>query len=199
MINHRQANSIGREPITHLLRQIANGDLAVREQLFQIVYAELRRMARRTMRRERRSHTLQPTALVHEATARMLQGDALATLADRRALFGLAAQTMRRVLVDHGRRRAARKRPHGEGRRRLALDELFDQFESVEQIDILTLEDALEQLQSRSPRQHEIVVLHFYGGLRFAEIAEHLGVCLSTVEKNWKFARCWLLTKMEAD
>jgi len=194
--NNLPCDSSDLNSITHLLRRVAVGDERARQELFHAVYTDLRRMARQRMRRERRDHTLQPTALVHEAAARMLQADSLTQLANRRALYAFAAQTMHAVLVDYARQRAAQKRPSPRCRRQVALDEMLVQFEATEKIRVLALEEALEQLRARSVRQSEIVILHFYGGMRFHEIAQHLGVSLSTVEKDWSFARSWLLTKI---
>jgi RNA polymerase sigma factor (TIGR02999 family) len=141
------------------------------------------------MRRERPGHTLQPSALVHEALLRLLDGDALADVPNRRYLFAAAAQAMRQVLVDHARRRHAARRL-GE-RIRLPLDEALVTFEE-QGLDVIALHDALDQLAESNPRQAQVVVLRFFGGLSIPEVAETLEVSDTTVEGDWRFARAWL-------
>ena len=180
------------QDLTGLLDAVHEGDARAKHTLFEVTYSELRRLATSTMEGERPGHTLHPTALVNEAVIKILAGDSLMRTRNRATFFALAARAMRSVLVDHARRRAAAKRPTGNRRRIEPLDESLRQFEEREQIDMLILDEALQQLQTLSQRQHDAVMLRFFGGLRFQEIATHLGVSVSTVEKDWNFARAWL-------
>jgi RNA polymerase sigma-70 factor (ECF subfamily) len=163
------------------------------DQLVRAIYDELRRVAARLMHRERPDHTLQPSALVHEALLRLLDGDALADVPNRRYLFSAAAQAMRQVLVDHARRRHAAKRLGG--RIRLPLDEALVAFEE-RGLDVVALHDALDQLARSNPRQAQVVTLRFFGGLSVPEVAETLEVSDTTVEGDWRFARAWLLGRL---
>jgi RNA polymerase sigma factor (TIGR02999 family) len=161
------------------------------QELFPLMYNELRRVAGRYLGRERSNHTLQPTALVNEAWLR-LQSDRAAALPGRTQGLALAAQAMRRVLVDHGRHQKSQKRggrlPHVE------LDDLLHaaQTAAVPVEDLLTLESALTRLEAIDPRGAEIVTLRFFSGLSVPEVADHLGVSVSTVELKWTHARAWL-------
>jgi RNA polymerase sigma factor (TIGR02999 family) len=186
------------QQITECLRRVSDGDQNAVDDLFRMLYPQLRQMADNAMRRQRPDHTLQPTALVNEAVTKLLTGSNLEGLADRRAFFAFASLTMRAVLVDHARRRSAAKRPSGGDRSRIALDQVVESFGKNERIDLLALDEALEELKRRNQRHHDIVNLHFFGGLSFREIAEHLDVSLSTVEKDWRMARAWLLTQLDS-
>lgn len=161
------------------------------EELFPLLYNELRRVAGRYLGRERSNHTLQPTALVNEAWLR-LQHDRGAALPGRTQGLALAAQAMRRVLVDHGRHQKSQKRggrlPHVE------LDDLLHAAKTaaVPVDELLTLEGALTRLEAIDPRGAEIVALRFFSGLSVPEVAAHLGVSVSTVEHKWTHARAWL-------
>ena len=161
------------------------------QELFPLMYAELRRVARRYLGRERANHTLQPTALVNEAWLR-LQGDRGAESPGRTQGLALAAQAMRRVLVDHGRHQKSLKRggraPHVE------LDDLIHAAKTaaVPVEDLLTLEAALTRLEAIDPRGAQVVTLRFFSGLSVPEVAQHLGVSVSTVEGKWTHARAWL-------
>jgi len=161
------------------------------QELFPVLYDELRRVAGRYLQHERSNHTLQPTALVNEAWLR-LQNDRGAALPGRTQGLALAAQAMRRVLVDHGRHQKSLKRggrqPHVE------LDDLIvaAATAAVPVEDLLTLEAALGRLEAIDPRGAEIVTLRFFSGLSVPEVAEHLGVSVSTVEGKWTHARAWL-------
>jgi RNA polymerase sigma factor (TIGR02999 family) len=141
------------------------------------------------MRRERRDHTLQASALVNEAVLRLLKTDALTEITDRRNLYAAAAQAMCQVLVDHARRRNAQKR---EGRRgRVPLDQVLASFEE-QGLDVIDLHEALESLARTHPRQAEVVRLRFFCGLSIPEVVETLGVSDTTAETDWRFARAWL-------
>ena len=155
------------------------------------MYGELRRMAARYLQRERRNHTLQPTALVHEAWLR-LQNDRAGAWQGRTHGLALGAQAMRRLLIDHGRHQKREKR--GGGAPPVALDELLAAAETgaVPIEDLLTLENALSHLEAVDPRAAEVVMLRFFGGMSNAEVAEHLGVSLRTVEGDWTHAKAWL-------
>jgi RNA polymerase sigma factor (TIGR02999 family) len=159
--------------------------------LFQTMYGELRRMAARYLGRERRNHTLQPTALVHEAWLR-LQKDRGAEWQGRTHGLALGAQAMRRLLIDHGRHQKREKR--GGGVQPLALDNLLDAAATgaVPVEDLLTLEAALAKLEEEDARAAQVVMLRFFGGMSNPEVAEHLGLSLRTVEGDWTHARAWL-------
>jgi RNA polymerase sigma factor (TIGR02999 family) len=175
--------------VTTLLEAIRSGNPGARDQLVALVYDELRRLSGGLLRRERPGHTLQPTALVHEAVVLLLRPDALANAQSRSHFFGAAARAMRCVLVDHARRRAADKR--GGDRERLPLDDVLDHF-AEQRLDLLELHDALDMLAGLHERQGQIVELRFFGGYTVEEIAEQLGVSVSTVESDFRKATAFL-------
>jgi RNA polymerase sigma factor (TIGR02999 family) len=159
------------------------------ERLVRAIYAELQRMATGLIRFERPGHSLQPSDLVHEVLLRLLEGDTLADLPNRRCLFAAAAKAMRRVLIDHARRRRARKR---EGRHvRVPLDETFAYFEE-QHLDVVAVHEALDRLALQHSRPAQVVELRFFGGLTVPEVAGVLDVSETTVEDDWRFARAWL-------
>jgi RNA polymerase sigma factor (TIGR02999 family) len=160
-------------------------------ELFPVIYGELRRVAGRYLARERRNHTLQPTALVHEAWMR-LQKDRAAEWQGRTHGLALGAQAMRRLLVDHGRHQKRDKR--GGGAQPVALDELLNAAKTGEVAveDLLTLEAALTRLEQIDARAAQVVTLRFFSGMSSPEVAEHLGVSVRTVEGDWSHARAWL-------
>ena len=182
--------TVSRGEVTRMLDQLAVGDGTAKEKLIKLAYAELRDLAERLMRGERPDHTLQPTALVHEAALRVLQTDAILQFEGRGAFMGAMATAMRRVLIDHARRRRAERR-QGE-RRRVPLDDVLESLEESHRLDLLDLDDALADLDQLNPRQAAVVVQRFFGGFTLPEIAEHLDVSLSTIEKDWRLARAWL-------
>ena len=155
--------------------------------------AELREMAARQMARERPDHTLQPTALVSEAYLKLCQQANLQGVS-RAVFLAAAAQTIRRVLVDHAREKLVRKR--GGDRDRVSLS---DAGAAAEQppIDLLDLNDAMEKLERQSQRMYNVVVCRYFAGMTMGEIAEALGVGLRTVEDDWAFAKAWLRKEME--
>ena len=161
------------------------------DELFPEIYGELRRVAGRYLKRERQNHTLQPTALVHEAWLK-LQNERNPNWMGRTHGLALAAQAMRRLLVDHGRHQKREKR--GAGVRPLNLDEIFkaNTTGGVPIEDLLTLEDALTRLEAVDPRAAQVVSLRFFSGMSSAEVAEYLQVSLRTVESDWTHARAWL-------
>jgi RNA polymerase sigma-70 factor (ECF subfamily) len=175
--------------IEQLLPKVRDGDEGARDALFDLVHAELRLMAAGLMGRERPNHTLQPTALVHEAFLRIFVGKPLAS-ADRPYFFAAMARAMRQLLVEHARRHKAGKR--GGGREHESLSRVVEAVESTLQVQLLDLDDALEELRLRSERQHSVVTLRFFGGMQWAEIAELLGIAVTTAEKDWQAARAWL-------
>jgi RNA polymerase sigma-70 factor, ECF subfamily len=160
-------------------------------ELFPMIYGELRQVAGRYLSKERRNHTLQPTALVHEAWIR-LQNDRGDEWQGRTHGLALGAQAMRRLLIDHGRHQKRDKR--GGGAHPVALDDLLIASKTgvVPVEDLLTLEDALARLEAVDARAAEIVTLRFYSGMSNPEIAQHMNLSLRTVEGDWTFARAWL-------
>jgi len=160
-------------------------------ELFPLIYGELRRMAGRYLGRERRNHTLQPSALVHEAWLR-LQNDRDVKWQGRTHGLALGAQAMRRLLVDHGRHQKRDKR--GGGNQPVALDDLLlaATAGAVPVEDLLTLEAALTRLEAIDHRAAQVVILRFFSGMTSPEVAEHLGLSVRTVESDWTHAKAWL-------
>lgn len=185
-----QPPAAGSGEVTRLLRRWTEGDQAASDALAPLVYAELRRMARSYLFRERTAHTLQPTALVHEAYLRLAADPALQPRC-RTHFFGIASTVMRRVLVEHARARGAAKR--GAGVR-------FEPLEAVEAespprhdlADFLDLHDALDELSARDARKGRLIELKFFGGLTIPEMAEVIGVSTATVERDVRVAQAWL-------
>jgi RNA polymerase sigma factor (TIGR02999 family) len=175
-------------PVTELLGRWQAGDDRALEALMPLVYAELRRLARRYLRQERPEHTLQSTALVHEAFIRLV-GQDLPELRNRAHFFAVAATLMRQILVDHARSHGARKRG---GQTSLLPLELAFVGADVRSRDLLALDDALNGLAALDPRQGRIVELRYFTGLSIEETAEVLGVSPATVKRDWLTARAWL-------
>ncbi len=173
---------------TRILRAASAGDEQAVDELLPLLYDRLRALAGAYLSDERREHTLQPTALVHEAYLRMVDMTRV-DLRDRDRFFGLAARAMRRILVDHARGRKRQKR--GGGWRRVELDGVHEAL-ALDGVDLTELDEALEQLAARSDRQARIVELRFFGGLGNDEVARALDVSLTTVEREWRVARAWL-------
>lgn len=182
--------------LTLLLGRAADGDQAAHAQLLEVAYDELRRLAGGMMRRERADHTLQPTALVNEASLRMLGQAGSLAKRDKAYFFGAMATAMRRVLVDHARARGAQRRG-GPEHQKVPLDEAVDAVQNEGGVDLLALDEALNELSQRSSRQANIVTLRFFGGLSVPAIAEQLDVSVSTVEKDWRMARAWLQQQLD--
>ncbi|HEX8274401.1 MAG TPA: ECF-type sigma factor [Longimicrobiaceae bacterium] len=172
--------------VTGLLRAAGDGDRAAFDRLFPLVYAELRAMAERQLRGEAAGHTLQATALVHEAYLKLAVPEGAAGWADRAHFFGIASRAMRQVLVDHARRRRAHKRGGAWSRTTLSGKPLALDTDPEE---LLALDAALEGLE---PRQREIVEMRFFGGMTEEEVALVLGVSDRTVRREWVKARAWL-------
>ncbi|MCA1630341.1 MAG: sigma-70 family RNA polymerase sigma factor [Acidobacteria bacterium] len=174
--------------VTQLLERWRGGDEAALGELLPLVEQELRRLARAYMRRERADHTLQPTALVNEAYLRMIDQRG-ARWQNRAQFFGVAAQLMRRVLVDHARARRAQKR----GGTQFSVSLCHADGVGLQpDADLLAVHEALEELAKIDPQQERVVELRFFGGLSIEETAEALGVGHATVEREWKMARAWL-------
>lgn len=174
---------------SRLLHAIQEGDATAMERLIDLLYHELRDIAAKLLAREDPSQTLQPTVLVHEAYLRLDNGGVLATAPNRHYFLAAAAQAMRQVLVDHARQRCASKR--GKGWKRVPLDAVLDYFQQ-ENLDVVALHDALDELETLDARQSKVVVLRFFGGFTVAEVAEQLRVSVSTVESDFRMARAWL-------
>ena len=173
--------------VTELLLKWREGDRESLQALLPLVYGELRRLAQHHLRGERSDHTLQSTALVHEAYLRMVKPGSL-RIDSRGHFFALASQLMREILVDHARSRKAGKR---DGGTRLTLDEAAE-LSISKGVDLLALDDALNRLTQMSPRQSRIVELRFFGGLSIEETSQFLEISAATVEREWAVARAWL-------
>jgi RNA polymerase sigma factor (TIGR02999 family) len=180
--------------VTQVLQALARGDGRASEELLPLVYEELRRLASVRMSHEEVGQTLQATALVHEAWLRMI-GDGDRTWQNRAHFFGAASEAMRRILVENARRKSRLKR--GGGQLRLDIDEL-DLSTTPPDEKVLLMNDALEQLQAEDPEKARIVVLKFFGGLTNQEVAETLRVTERTVERQWAYAKVWLLQRIRA-
>jgi len=174
--------------VTQLLSDWQGGDQQAFDRLMPLVYDELRRVARARLRSEREDHTLQTTALVHEAYVRLVDLDRM-TLRDRVHFFAMASRLMREILVDHARRRQAGKR--GGGADRISLQDAEPLAEG-QSIDLLALDEALTQLGTFDSRLCRVVELRFFGGLSIAETASVLKVSDATVERDWVVAKAWL-------
>ena len=179
---------------TALLLASASGDRQAREQMLPLIYDELRRLAASYLRRERPDHTLQPTALVHEAYIRLIDQRQV-DWSNRAQFIGLAAVMMRRILVNHARDRIAAKR--GGSAERVPLTIVAEQIGAPE-VDLLGLDEALDRLAELDGRKSQIVELKFFGGLTMDEIAATVGVSRATVERDWTYARAWLYREVAA-
>lgn len=176
-----------------ILRSAQAGDAQAAQELTALLYEELRSLAQREMARERTGHTLQPTALVNEAYLRLVGGRD-ATFADRESFFAAAANAIRRVLVDHARRRAREKR--GGAHVRVPLEGL-DVAEPFEDHELLALDEALAALAVIDPTKARIVELRFFVGLSVEELGKAIGASESTVRREWRMARAWLRSRMD--
>jgi RNA polymerase sigma factor (TIGR02999 family) len=174
--------------VTQILHEVSGGDRDAPARLMPLVYQELRRLANHYLQQERQDHTLQPTALVHEAYLKLIDQERV-DWQNRAHFFGVAAQLMRRILVDHARRHRASKR--GGFQQKLTLDEAAD-YSQPRDVDLLALDDALNALAQLDARQSRIVELRFFGGLTIEETAEALSVSPATVKVDWNMAKAWL-------
>jgi RNA polymerase sigma factor (TIGR02999 family) len=180
--------------VTQLLEAWRGGDQGAMDQLMPLVYNELHRMARRYMNQQNRDHTLQTTALVHEAFVRLV-GDSGKDWENREHFYGVAARPMRHVLVDYARSTRAAKR--GGGQAAIALDEAL--IPSVERLgELVALDDALNALATLSPRQSQVVEMRFFGGMSVEETASALKISPETVMRDWRAAKAWLYQELSA-
>ena len=184
-----------RDNVTPLLLAWDQGEQRPPEELMQAVYGELRRIASRFLRGERPGHTLQPTALVHEVYLRLIDNNAVAWR-DRAHFFGLAAQMMRRILIDHARRKRYVKR--GGGQVRVPLEEA-ERLCDGRPDELVALDEALTELAAIDPRKAKLVELRYFGGLQFKEIARMLQCSVSTVNREWRGAKAWLYLRLNPD
>jgi len=186
---------MSRQDVTQLLQAIGRGDSGAMDRLIPLLYDEIHRIAAGQMKGERRNHTLQPTALVHEAYVRLL--DSRNPNWENRAHFlGAAANVIRRVLVDHARSRNRVKRDGNW--LRVTLSEALTGGQALD-LDILALDHAMGRLQEEDPEEHQVVELRFFGGMSIPETAKALGVSERTVERRWSYARAWLFRELQGD
>ena len=177
------------KPITQLLYELKNGEREVLSDLLPLVYDELRRLADNYLRRERAGHTLQPTALVHEAYLRLI-GQKPIDWQNRAHFFGVAARLMREILIEYARAKNRLKRG-GEFKTIIALDDAVS-FSNDKQLDVIAIDEALSQLEKLDERQARIVEMKFFGGLNIEEIAEVLSISPATVKREWSTAKLFL-------
>ncbi len=178
--------------VAELLQRWVQGDEAALAAAVPVVYAELRRLAHYHLKSERLDHTLQSTALVHEAFLRLVGGEPI-HLQNRAHFVAVASRLMRQILVDYSRNRQANKR---DGGYRIAIEDLADLPNSKEEVPIVAVDRALDGLSRMDERQSKVVEMKFFGGLSAPEIAQVLGVSLATVERDWRTARIWLRREM---
>jgi RNA polymerase sigma factor (TIGR02999 family) len=176
------------EEITQLLIAWNQGDQSARDELMPLIYQELRRLARGYLRRERPNHTLQPTALVHEAFLRLVDQDRV-NWQNRAHFFGIAARLMRQILINHAEARMAAKR--GGSAERVSLSQV-DKVAEGQEVDLIALDEALRNLENIDPLQSRIVELRYFSGLTIEEIAEVMNISTATVKREWSTARAWL-------
>lgn len=185
-----------RGEVTRLLEEIGQGKQPAVDQLYPLVYDELRRLAQRQLQNERPDHTLQATALVHEAYLRLV-GQTRVRWKNHAHFFSVAAQAMRRILVDHARRGQRAKR--GGDAQRITLDRILDQFSGSDAPELTDLDDALSAFAEHDPEKARIVELRFCCGLNNPEIADVLGTSTRTVERHWQYARAWLYRELKEE
>ena len=184
---------MSRVGVTELLQLWSSGRQEALDELLPQIYAELQRLAASYLRRERPDHTLQATALVHEAFLKLIDQRAV-RWQNRAHFFGIAAQAMRRILVDHARARAAGKR--GDGARPVSLDQALALTDAPD-TDLLALDEVLTRLAALDPQQSRVVELRFFGGLTMEETAEVLHVSPATVGREWTLAKAWLYAELK--
>jgi RNA polymerase sigma factor (TIGR02999 family) len=179
--------------VSGLLKAWARGDLSARDQLMPVVYAELRRRARACLRRESPGHLLEPTALVHETYLRLIKQDRI-VWENRAQFYAVAAQMMRRILVDHAR---ARRMPKRSGRwARVSFSDVAAHCHPRE-VDLLDLDAALDELAAFDPRKSRVAELRFFSGLSLEEAGRVLDISMATVEREWQAARAWLYSRLK--
>lgn len=177
--------------VTQLLQDWSNGKREALDELLPLVYDELRRLARSYLRRERSEHTLQTTALVHEAYLKLIDQRSV-DWKNRAQFFALSAQAMRRILIDNARKHLSAKRGKGE---KISLDEAADITVEADE-NLIALDKALQELETVDEKQSRIIELRYFGGLTIEETAEVLKISPATVKREWTFARAWLYQKM---
>lgn len=182
--------------ITLMLMELTDGNHEVVDKIYPHIYDELRRLAGSYLRRERPDHTLQPTALVHEAYMKLIDQTRV-KWQNRAHFFGIAAQIMRRILMDHARKHLAGKR--GGNAEVLPLEEEILVVSQDKSAELLALDDALEQLERLDPQKAKVVELRYFGGLSIEETAEVLGVSVPTVNRHWRMAKAYLYSELSAD
>jgi RNA polymerase sigma factor (TIGR02999 family) len=179
--------------VTRLLDDLNRGLPGAADRLAAVIYAELHRLAEYALRRESAGHTLQPTELVHEAFSRLVDQRGV-EWKNRSQFFGIASQAIRRILIDHARRRRAAKRDHGV---RVTLTDVAGDAAS-DPLDLIALDDALTRLEILDPRPARVVELRFFAGLEVEEVATALGISPATVKRDWTFARAFLLRVLQS-
>jgi RNA polymerase sigma factor (TIGR02999 family) len=175
------------DDLTRLLSEASSGDADALDQLFPLVYGELRQLAAAQLRRERPDHTLGATALVHEAYLRLLGG--VDRFDNRAHFFGIAARAMRRILVEHARRRSARKRS---SQFQVTLDTAIEQAAAAPSDEVLAVDESLSRLAARDARAAQVVECRYFAGFSIEETADALGISPATVKREWTMARAWL-------
>ena len=191
-------SALERIEVTDLLHAWQRGDRQAMEQLMEVVYDQLRRQAAAYLGRERRDHTLQPTALVHEAYVRLIEKDRI-SWQDRGHFFAMSARAMRRVLVDYARAHKAKKR--GAGMPQVSFEDIqHSPTDSVTMgpADLLLLDESLKRLDQIDPQKSKIVQLRYFGGFSLDEITQMLGCSRATVTRHWRMAKAWLYRDMQA-
>ena len=183
------------EQITRWLADWRQGDDDARDRLFAVMHPELRQIAARFLHHERPDHTLEPNALVNELCLRLFGGQPIA-FSDRSHFLAIAAQTMRRILIDHARARVAGKR--GGEQQRVSLSAVDGWSPIARHEDMLALDQVLSMLEQADPRAARVVELRFFGGLREEDVADVIGVSEITVKRDWKFARAWLIAHLQS-
>ena len=186
--------------VTRLLEEVAAGNNAAKQELFALVYEELRAKARAKMGKERRDHSWGPTELVHEVYLQLMKGQRVFTK-NRAYFFGAAAKAMEQLLREHARKRKHRPEGHIDPEGYILLDEVLAEVESTLKVDLLDLSNALDQLKTtgkHGERRFDVVRLRIWGGFTYPEIAENLGVGVATVERDWLAARAWLYGRLKA-
>jgi RNA polymerase sigma factor (TIGR02999 family) len=187
-----EPNSVSQQ-ITVWLTEWRQGDERARDRLFEVVHPQLRQLASRFLHHERNDHTLEPNALVNELCVRLLGAEPI-TYEARTHFFAIAAQTMRRILIDHARARIAEKR--GGGQHQVSLSAVDEWSPVAQNEDLLALDTALSKLETLDPRAARVVELRFFGGLTEDEVADVIGISTITVKRDWKAARAWLMGRL---
>lgn len=182
------------QDVTQLLERARQGDASAHEVVWPLVYDSMRRIAQRQLQGERADHTLNATALVHEAYVKLV-GQSRVDWRDRAQFYALAARSMRRILIDYARKRLAEKR--GGGQPMITFDESFQGSKDARAEELIDLDRALNQLKEMNERHAQVVELRFFGGLTEAEIAETLHVSVPTVKRDWRVAKAWLARQLD--